>query len=149
MREQLSDGNALLARLRKSGPMTCDGILVLEEALIHQPVNQCGEHALRRGERESERVFLPRVARWITGPSPDVHHRLPAMIDTDGRTAGTRRTGPAELRSQRVDHRLERGSADAVNHRERLAPHRSRSGREPPYGAATATFSAGSSAYPT
>src|SRR4051812_46633090 len=117
MREQFSDGDALLPRLRKFGPMTCDGILVLEEALVHQPVNQCGEHALRRGERESERVLLPQNARWITGPSPDVHHRPPAMIDTDGRSTGTRRTGPAELRSQRVRHRLERGSADAVNHR--------------------------------
>ncbi len=105
VREELADGDPLLAVLRKLGPVPGDSFFVVEPAAgVGDRERHRGE-ALRGGVDEHHRVPLPRLARLLVpGTAPEVDDLLAVVIDTAG---ATNFTPSGKVLSERLAHCLE------------------------------------------
>jgi hypothetical protein len=84
VRENLADGDLLLARLRELRPVLGDPVLVVEQPLVHEDVQKGRGHALRGGEARGHGVPEPGISLVVPGPAPEIDHALAPVIDADG-----------------------------------------------------------------
>jgi hypothetical protein len=104
MREELADGDLLLALLRKLGPVSGHPFFVVEPAARVRDGEGHGREALRGGVDEHHGASLPRVARlFVAGTAPEVND-LPAVVI--GAAGAPQLTPSSKVRGKRLAHRL-------------------------------------------
>jgi hypothetical protein len=105
--EHVPDADRLLARLSELGPVAGDGVLVVDEAAVHQDVEDRGGHALRRREARRHGVGEPRSARRVPLTAPEIRDATTFVIHADGGTARVAlqllAQSRSDLREVRVD----------------------------------------------
>ena len=112
MREELPDGDGLLAVLGELWPVARDRCIEIDKPARVSEGNRHRGHALRGGVDEDERVLAPRLGQArIAAPAPEVDDLLAPVVD------GTRRADLAPLREvplELVADLLEPGRCEAV-----------------------------------
>ena len=77
VREQMADGDVLLAVLAELGPVAHHRRVDVEPTLLGEPVGADRRRSLGRREDQDDRVVVPwPPGRLVGDPAPQVHHRL-------------------------------------------------------------------------